>query len=918
MATLEILSPGVYGFERAPARAPEGVSPAKAAFVGWTDEGPENTPVEVRSTEEFTTIFGPITALGIVPMEVRAFFATGGERAYIVRVVAADAVKAEVEVDPVPGPTKWTFRSKGSGVYGNDTTVRIQGNQNWLDRTPGAPAWEKFDLKVIRPSDFDPTILEAKETYEAIQFSDPDASDYVMNVFSDPRVQSLLIEVIEGAGGTPTGLLGATVADENIGTGTGVLTNFTGTLAQQRVLDGSVRIVAGGTQVNDQAQTPSPAINGVATTFTLTLPTAPVLDGSVRFFFAKITDVIAESPAVTGLVNGVNKDFQIAALALANAVYREATVFRIRYAATAPSSPELLFTVGGVAATHDLSTTPLSDTPVHPGTVSIAVDMDGSGPQVITDDAAGNLTGTGGVLPLGGTINYATGAMTGVTANLTALSTVIATYSISNVITKPASGDNMAQAVQLAGSVDPAGYAGGGAAANYINLVNSVTAPTGAGLIQFRTLVAPLSGTTIYVDYVRLGIINSSLAGVLSGDVTGIANTVNFTTGIATFTTNVAPRTATTIDADYQTGLIVTDNGLGALIGNIDATGNNTIDYDTGAFDVTFSSAPLAGTAILANYDVLDSFVDYPLTGGANGSAIGRNDISAIALEPSKAGIYALDKVEEPLNVVVPDFEGSEFVQFDLVQFCKNRPNARYAVMCFANGTTKDEAIQYVLVTQSWDEKIGAIYYPNIYFLNDLTQRPELIPVSGFAAGVIAKTANNKNIGKSPGGIEDGALDGEGTVGPEFILDQDARDDLYQSRINPIISSVATGLAVWGVRSLSRDQRWRYINARQLHNYLMYTLNLNLQWAVFENNGPQLWAKIETALKGYMGSLFRLGYFSGETEAEAFFVKCNATNNNATTVSQGKAIIDIGFSPNIPAEFIIFTLQQPVGQQVEV
>jgi phage tail sheath protein FI len=34
-------------------------------------------------------------------------------------------------------------------------------------------------------------------------------------------------------------------------------------------------------------------------------------------------------------------------------------------------------------------------------------------------------------------------------------------------------------------------------------------------------------------------------------------------------------------------------------------------------------------------------------------------------------------------------------------------------------------------------------------------------------------------------------------------------------------------------------------------------------------------------------------------------------------VSEGKVIIDIGFSPNIPAEFITFTLQQPVGQQTE-
>lgn len=916
MPTLEILSPGVYGFERTPARAPEGISPAKAAFVGWTDEGPSNTPIEVRSVEQFTSLFGPITALGVVPLAVRAFFATGGERCFIVRVVGAGAVSAEAEVDPLPGPVKWTFVSKGEGVWGNDTIVRIRGNQNFLDRTPGAPAWEKFDLLVLRPTDFDPTIDEAVETYEAVQFSDPNSGDYVVDAVMDPRRSSALIDIIVGAGGVPSGLLGSTVTDEDVGTGAPPQTQFTFTLAQTRVLDGSVRIVAGGTQTNDQAQTPAPVPNSVATVFTLTLPTAPVLDGSVRFFFAMTGDQIATTPAVTGLVNGINKDFSIAAGALVKPVHRETAVFRIRYAITAPSSPELLFTVGGVAATHDLSTTPLTDVPVHPGTVSIAVTMDVGGAQVITDDGNGNLTGTGGSLPLGGTIDYATGAMTGVTAVLAALSTVIATYDSSDTITKPASVDNMAQALQLTGDVDPAGFGGGGAAANFINLVDSVTTPVNNGLIQFRTLVAPLSGSTIYVDYVRLGIINSSLAGVLSGDVT--TGSINFTTGAASFTTTAAPKTGLTIDADYQVGLIVTDNGLGALIGNVDAAGNNTIDYDTGAVDVTFSTAPLLGTDILANYDVLDSFVDFPLSGGLDGSAVGRNQISAIALEANKQGIYALDLVEEPLNVVVPDFEGSEFVQFDLIQFTRNRSNSRYAVMCFANGTEVDEAIQYVLVTQAWDEKTGAIYYPNIYFLNEVTQRPELIPVSAFAAGVYAKTANNKNIGKSPGGVEDGALDGEGTIGAEFRLELADRDALYQSRINPIISSNATGLAVWGVRSLSKDQRWRYINARQLHNFLMYSLSLNLQWAVFENNGPPLWAKIETALKGYMGSLFRLGYFAGETEAEAFFVKCNSTNNNATTIAQGKAIIDVGFSPNIPAEFVIFSLQQPVGQQVEV
>jgi hypothetical protein len=98
----------------------------------------------------------------------------------------------------------------------------------------------------------------------------------------------------------------------------------------------------------------------------------------------------------------------------------------------APASPELLFTdVGGAPWAHDLSTTPLSDTPIKPGSVSIAVTTILNGAQVITDDGAGNLTNAL-ALAAPGTIDYATGAMTGVTiaADLVALSTVIATYDL--------------------------------------------------------------------------------------------------------------------------------------------------------------------------------------------------------------------------------------------------------------------------------------------------------------------------------------------------------------------------------------------------------------------------------------------------------------------------------------------------------
>lgn len=921
MPILEVRSPGVFGFEKTPGRAPEGISPAKAAFVGFTDEGPSDTPVEIRSFDEFERVFGNISTLGLVPIEVNAFFATGGERCYILRVVAADAVDADVDIDAAP--VKWTFTSNGEGVWGNDTTIRIRGNLNFLNRTPGAVGWDKFDVLVLRPSDFDEEILEAKETFTAVQFDDPDAGDYVTLVMLDPRAPSTLVDVTEGAGGTPAGLLATSFKDEVAVVGgavDGILLNFTGVLANPRVLDGTLSFVAADATIDDEVQTPTPVIDGAVAGFSMTLPTAPVLDGSLRLFFAKVPDVIAEAPSVTGVIDSANTTYTIAAGALASAVHRENTVFQIRYSTTAASSPETLLASAVAAATYDLTTVPLTDLPVHPGTVSIAADTLDDGASVILDDGAGNLTGS--ILQGGtGTINYATGAMTGVIegsagGGLVGSSSVVATYDESSVITKAAvtAGDNLEVGTALVGDV------GGGT--NTIDHVDSVTTPTGSGLIDFETATAPITGTQIFVDYVGLGIVESDLAGALTGDVgtptPTLTNTVDFATGIVLVVLGSAVKLATTIDADYQSGQVATDDGLGRLVGDVDPTGVNTIDYDTGAFDLTWDSPPLSGTDILANYYQLESFIDFPMTGGLNGAAVSRSDISAAALEATKSGIFALDFVEEPLNVVVPDFEGSEFVQFDLVQFARARADSRYLIMGFANGTTPDEAILYNLVTQAWDEKIGALYYPNINFVNPLTNRAELIPVTGFVAGVYSKTANNKNVGKAPGGIEDGALDGVGTVGPEITLDLSQRDDLYSSRINPIINSQATGLAVWGVRSLSKELRWQYVNTRNLHNFLMFATTLNLQWAVFENNGPPLWVRIETALKGFYGSLFRLGFFAGETEEEGFFVKCNATNNNAQTIAEGKAIIEIGFTANTPAEFIIFTLQQPVGQTVGV
>jgi hypothetical protein len=96
------------------------------------------------------------------------------------------------------------------------------------------------------------------------------------------------------------------------------------------------------------------------------------------------------------------------------------------------SGPNLLHTDGGGAATHDLSTTPVTAAlPILPGSLTLSGTIGASG-EVATDNGAGAFP-VSTLLPAGGTINYATGAMTGTTAALDASSTITESHTLDGV-----------------------------------------------------------------------------------------------------------------------------------------------------------------------------------------------------------------------------------------------------------------------------------------------------------------------------------------------------------------------------------------------------------------------------------------------------------------------------------------------------
>ena len=124
----DYLSPGVYveEYDNSP-RGVEGVGTSTAGFVGMAEKGATSgPPVLVTGFADFTRKYGGYLSefthgeYRYLAGAVEQFFANGGTRLFIARVVPEDAKAAEGTAGNV------TLRAKNEGAWGNKITVSVK------------------------------------------------------------------------------------------------------------------------------------------------------------------------------------------------------------------------------------------------------------------------------------------------------------------------------------------------------------------------------------------------------------------------------------------------------------------------------------------------------------------------------------------------------------------------------------------------------------------------------------------------------------------------------------------------------------------------------------------------------------------------------------------------------------------------
>jgi hypothetical protein len=275
-----------------------------------------------------------------------------------------------------------------------------------------------------------------------------------------------------------------------------------------------------------------------------------------------------------------------------------------------------------------------------------------------------------------------------------------------------------------------------------------------------------------------------------------------------------------------------------------------------------------------------------------------------------KTGLRAFEEVDD-ISILVAPGNTDDGVQDALVEQCE-RLKDRFAVLDPKPGSSglPPSLADIQTQRQRFDTSYAALYYPHVMMANYLTGQVMAVPPSGHIAGIYARVDDSRGVHKAPANevIRD-CLDVEVTV------TKGEHDVLNPLNINVIRNFRADrrGLRVYGARTLSSDQNFRYVNIRRLFLFLEESIDEGTQWVVFEPNDERLWARVRQSLGIFLTGVWRDGALRGAKPEEAFFVRCDRSTNSDDDILNGRLIVEIGVAPTFPAEFVIIRIGQWLG-----
>lgn len=259
-----------------------------------------------------------------------------------------------------------------------------------------------------------------------------------------------------------------------------------------------------------------------------------------------------------------------------------------------------------------------------------------------------------------------------------------------------------------------------------------------------------------------------------------------------------------------------------------------------------------------------------------------------------------------------------EFAQRYLIERVGRAKWRAFVLLAPPPGKKPADAIRWrQAITDNVDNTdCAALYWPWLKVQDKPGDPVRLQSPIGFVAGVFAR----RDLARGPHAAPANETL-EGVVGLEIPVDDVTDERVYDVGINALRGFPGFGIQVWGARTLfwghpadvEIDPALAWINVRRCLSSIERNVERIGQTAVFEPNLPILQLQVVAAVTGHLMSVLAAGALNAESPAQAFFVRCDGSNNPQTTSDAGELICEIGVAIAAPAEFIVFRVGRREG-----
>lgn len=309
------------------------------------------------------------------------------------------------------------------------------------------------------------------------------------------------------------------------------------------------------------------------------------------------------------------------------------------------------------------------------------------------------------------------------------------------------------------------------------------------------------------------------------------------------------------------------------------------------ALDSIFDQSGAAVVVIRVEAGANDSATIANVIGGVNSTTgeyegvqalLGANSILGVTPRVLIAPGFTHQRDAENANAVVAELIGiAERLRAVIVADGPNTVDAD------AIAASNDFGSSRVYLIDPWVKKL------------DAAGNTVVVPASPVAAGLIAKSDNERGFWWSPSNQNISGITGVGRPIDFALGDVNSRANiLNENNVATIIRE--DGFRLWGNRTLTSDTKWIFLSVRRTADIINDSLLRAHLWAVDRNISKTYIQDVTESVNSYLRYLTSIGAILGG--------KCYADPdlNTPENIALGKVFFDFDFTPPFPAEHVTF------------